>query len=166
MERVIFGWPCAQVVQEEAALIGATRVLLVVSRTLNTVTDEIEKIRTALGERYAGTFDGLSQHSSRSDVVKAARLGLELKANLVVAVGGGSVVDAPASNGWSTGSWRRRTKSSDSAWGRCSRARRNASPSRSEQPRHPHDLRRGPPWAALSFGRRAPRITQPANSGP
>lgn len=94
MERVIFGRPCAEVLQEEAALIGASRVLLVVSRTLNTTTDEIEKIRTALGERYAGTFDGLSQHTNRSEVVTAARLGLELKADLVVAVGGGSVVDA------------------------------------------------------------------------
>jgi maleylacetate reductase len=94
MERVIYGRPCAEVAAEEAERLGARRVLLVVSRTLNTTTDEIDRIRTALGARCAGTFDGVSQHTNRSEVVRAAAVGLELQADLVVAVGGGSVVDA------------------------------------------------------------------------
>jgi len=94
MQRVVYGRPCAEVVREEAERLKAERVLLVVSRTLNTTTDEIEKIRQALGEKYAATFDGVAQHTNRSEVVAAAALGLEVKADLVVAVGGGSVVDA------------------------------------------------------------------------
>lgn len=94
MDFVIYGKPSATAIREEAERLGARRVYLIVSRTLNTATEEIEKIRTALGDRYAGTYDGVPQHTTREVVVKAAALALEAKADLIVAVGGGSVVDA------------------------------------------------------------------------
>jgi maleylacetate reductase len=94
MDFVIYGKPCATAIREEAERLGAHRVFLIVSRTLNTTTDEIEKIRTALGDRYAGTFDGVPQHTTRDVVVKIAAIALEAQADLIVAVGGGSVVDA------------------------------------------------------------------------
>ena len=74
--------------------LGASRVFLVVSRTLNTQTQEIAKLREALGERLAGVFDGIPQHTSREVVAQATRAALDAKADLIVAVGGGSVVDA------------------------------------------------------------------------
>jgi len=94
MDFVIYGKPSATAIREEAERLGAHRVYLIVSRTLNTTTDEIEKIRTALGDRYAGTYDGVPQHTTREVVIKAAALALEAGADLIVAVGGGSVVDA------------------------------------------------------------------------
>jgi len=94
MDFVIYGKPCATAVREEAERLGAVRVFLLASHTLNTKTDEIEKIRTALGDRYAGTFDGVPQHTTREVVIKAAALALDAKADLVIAIGGGSVVDA------------------------------------------------------------------------
>src|SRR5215469_739555 len=94
MESVIYGKPAAEALREEAERLDARRVFLIVSRTLNTTTDEIEKIRAALGDRYAGTFDGVPQHTTRDVVVKAAALALDARADLVVAIGGGSVVDA------------------------------------------------------------------------
>ncbi|MGY8667235.1 iron-containing alcohol dehydrogenase [Bradyrhizobium sp. UFLA05-109] len=94
MESVIYGKPAAEALREEAERLGAKRVYLIVSRTLNTKTDEIEKIRKALGERHAETFDGIPQHTTREAVVQIARRATEAKADLVVAVGGGSVVDA------------------------------------------------------------------------
>jgi maleylacetate reductase len=94
MEFVIYGKPASQAIREEAERLGATRVFLIVSRTLNTTTDEIEKIRKELGDRYAGTFDEVPQHTTRTSAVAAAARALDLKADLVVAVGGGSVVDA------------------------------------------------------------------------
>ncbi len=89
MDFVIYGKPCATSVREEAERLGAVRVFLIASHTLNTKTDEIEKIRIALGDRYAGTFDGVPQHTTREVVVKAAALALDAKADLIVAVGGG-----------------------------------------------------------------------------
>ena len=50
MESVIYGKPAAEALREEAERLGAKRVYLIASRTLNTTTDEIEKIRTALGD--------------------------------------------------------------------------------------------------------------------
>ncbi|OKO85125.1 iron-containing alcohol dehydrogenase [Bradyrhizobium sp. AS23.2] len=94
MESVIYGKPAAEALREEAERLGAKRVYLIVSRTLNSKTDEIEKIRKALGERHAETFDGVPQHTTREAVVQIARRAKEVKADLVVAIGGGSVVDA------------------------------------------------------------------------
>src|ERR1700726_3239089 len=94
MESVIYGKPAAEALREEAERLGAKRVYLIVSRTLNTTTGEIEKIREALGERHAETFDGVPQHTTREVVVRVAKQAKDAKADLVVAVGGGSVVDA------------------------------------------------------------------------
>lgn len=93
MERVIFGKPAAQAVVEEAERLKASRVFLVVSRTLNTTTDEIEKVRAALGERYAGAFDGVPPHTTRTSAIAVALAAAEASADLLVAIGGGSVVD-------------------------------------------------------------------------
>jgi maleylacetate reductase len=94
MDSVIYGKPAAEALREEAERLGAKRVFLIASRTLNTATDEIEKTRSALGDRYAGTFDGIPQHTTREVVVQTAARAKEAGADLVVAIGGGSVVDA------------------------------------------------------------------------
>lgn len=94
MDRVVFGRPMAQVVADEAARLDRKRVFLIVSRTLNTETDTISTLRNALGERFAGLFDGVPQHTSREIVARATRAALDAEADLLVAVGGGSVVDA------------------------------------------------------------------------
>jgi maleylacetate reductase len=94
MEFVIYGKPAALALREEAERLDARRVFLIASRTLNTTTDEIEKIRAGLKDRYAGTFDGIPQHTTRGVVVQAAAQARDANADLIVAIGGGSVVDA------------------------------------------------------------------------
>ncbi len=94
MENVIYGKLAADALREEAERRGAKRVYLIASRTLNTTTEEIENICKALGDRCAATFDGIPQHTTREVVVNVARQAKEAKADLVVAIGGGSVVDA------------------------------------------------------------------------
>jgi maleylacetate reductase len=94
MESVIYGKPAAEALREETERLDLRRVYLIVSRTLNSQTDEIERIRKALGDRYAETFDGVPQHTTREVVVRIAKQAKEAKADLVVAIGGGSVVDA------------------------------------------------------------------------
>src|SRR5712692_4551710 len=94
MESVIYGKPAADALREEAERLDAKRVYLIASRTLNTSTDEIDKIGKALGDRHAETFDGVPQHTTRDVVVRIAKQAKEARADLVVAVGGGSVVDA------------------------------------------------------------------------
>lgn len=93
MDRVVYGKPAAEALSGEATRLDAKRVFLIASRTLNTKTDEIEKIRRALGERHAMTVDGIAQHTTRKEAAEVARQANEAGADLVVAIGGGSAVD-------------------------------------------------------------------------
>ncbi len=94
MERVVFGEACAQAVAAEAERQGAERVFLLVSSTLNRETGVIAGVREALGGRYAGEFDGIPPHTPRDKAIEAAAAAREVKADLLVTIGGGSVTDA------------------------------------------------------------------------
>ena len=59
-DRVVYGKPAAEALSDEVARLNTKRVFLIASRTLNTKTDEIDKIRRALGDRYAVTLDGIA----------------------------------------------------------------------------------------------------------
>ena len=93
MDEVIFGTPAAEAVAGQVDRLGASRVFLMVSGTLNRETDEIEKIRNALGARCAGTFDAMPPHTPRAAVIAAAGQARDADADLIVTVGGGSITD-------------------------------------------------------------------------
>jgi maleylacetate reductase len=92
MEEVLFGQPAAPAIAELAK--DAQRVFLMVSGTLNRETDEIEKVRRALGNRCVGVFDKMPPHTPRSAVIAAAEQAREARADLIVTIGGGSITDA------------------------------------------------------------------------
>jgi len=69
------------------------RCLIISSRTLNTKTDVIRKIETALGNKVVGITDDIGEHAPVQNVLKAARLARDLKIDSIVAIGGGSVMD-------------------------------------------------------------------------
>ena len=94
MEQVHYGKPAAQSAAELVQASGAQRVFLMVSGTLNRETDEIEKVRRALGNKCVGTFDRMPAHSPRSAVIAAAAQAREARADLIVTLGGGSITDA------------------------------------------------------------------------
>jgi maleylacetate reductase len=93
MEEVVFGRPAAEAIVEQMDRVGADRALLMVSGTLNRETDEIEKIRRALGTRHAATFDAMPAHTPRSAVIAASEQARAANADLIVTVGGGSITD-------------------------------------------------------------------------
>jgi maleylacetate reductase len=93
MEAVLFGKPAAETVAEEARRRDAERVFLMVSGTLNRSTDEIAKVRRALGNRFAGLFDRMPPHTPRHAVIEAAAMARDAKADLIMTVGGGSITD-------------------------------------------------------------------------
>ena len=94
MEEVVFGRPAAQAVAEQAARLGAARVLVMASTTLARDTDHIARVRDALGHRFAAQYQGMPAHSPRRAVLDATRMAREVGADLVVSVGGGSITDA------------------------------------------------------------------------
>ncbi len=93
LERLIYGKPAAQALADEVERIGARRVFLVVSGTMNRTTDEVDKVRAALGSRYAGTCDSIPPFTPRSAVLEAAQLARAAGTDLVVTFGGGSVTE-------------------------------------------------------------------------
>jgi len=93
MDAVLFGRPAAEAIVEEARRWEAERVFLMVSGTLNRTTDEITKVRQALGNRYAGVFDHIPPHTPRRAVIEAAMAAREASADLIATIGGGSVTD-------------------------------------------------------------------------
>lgn len=94
IERVVFGQSAAEGVSAEVHRAEAHRVMLLVSSTLNRSTDEVRKIERALGGRHATTIDGVPQHTTRTGVSTAVNAAIKANTDLVVAIGGGSVIDA------------------------------------------------------------------------
>jgi maleylacetate reductase len=93
MEAVAFGKPAGEAIGEEARRLDAKRVFLMVSGTLNRTTNEIAKVRQALGDRFAGIFDRMPPHTPRRAVIEAAAAAREAGADLIATIGGGSITD-------------------------------------------------------------------------
>jgi len=93
MDEVVFGHLAAQAIAAQMDRLGTSRAFLMVSSTLNRQTDEIEKIRKALGPRCVGMFDAMPQHTPREAVIAATGQARATNADLIVTVGGGSITD-------------------------------------------------------------------------
>ncbi|AVO43528.1 iron-containing alcohol dehydrogenase [Simplicispira suum] len=93
-ERIVFGQPAGETVADEAVRHAARRVFLVTNRSLAHLDDgPVQRVVKALGMRHAGTFAAMSAHSRCEDVVAAANMARNAGADLLVAIGGGSVID-------------------------------------------------------------------------
>ena len=93
MDEVVFGRPAAEAIVEQMDRLRAGRAFLMVSGTLNRETDEIAKIRKALGSRCVATFDAMPPHTPREAVIAATAQARAANADLIVTVGGGSITD-------------------------------------------------------------------------
>ena len=89
-QRVHHGAPLAEALPAEVA--GSERVVLVTTRSLKD-SPLLAAARAAIGAALAGEFSAMRAHSPLEDVLALTALLRETKADLVVAVGGGSVVD-------------------------------------------------------------------------
>lgn len=92
-EQVIWGRPAADAIADVADELGAKRLFLVTSRTLNRSTDAISAIRRRLGERVVGLFDECEEHSPQASVLRTAAEIDRALPDLVVTIGGGSPID-------------------------------------------------------------------------
>jgi maleylacetate reductase len=93
IERVVYGKPAGPALRAEAERMGAHRVFVTTSKSVAQSALLAEVIRE-LGDRYAGVYAGITAHSPRPCVIEGAALARDAKADLIVAVGGGSVIDA------------------------------------------------------------------------
>src|SRR5215203_4275995 len=87
--RVHFGTGSLQMIEEETG--SSDRAFVITGRTLYEKTDLIRRVEALLGEKHAGTYSGMGQHTPGSSVERAAE---EARgSDLLLSVGGGSVVD-------------------------------------------------------------------------
>jgi maleylacetate reductase len=93
MDEVVFGKPAAVAIVEQMDRLAANRAMLMVSGTLARTTDEIAKVRDALGPRCVGVFDAMPPHTPRQAVIDATALARDARADLIVTIGGGSITD-------------------------------------------------------------------------
>src|ERR687893_2347426 len=89
--RVHFGPGSLRKLEEEARPHG--RAFVVTGRTLNEKTDLVRRVEALLGERHACTHVGMGEHTPGSAVELAAGEAESAGADLLVSVGGGSVID-------------------------------------------------------------------------
>jgi maleylacetate reductase len=90
-DAVVYGRPAAEAIADLAKRFGANRLMIMSTRSL---TGAAEQLSAELGVLSAGVFTSIAAHSPRADVIGGADAAREARADLLVAFGGGSVIDA------------------------------------------------------------------------
>ncbi|HEU5096253.1 MAG TPA: iron-containing alcohol dehydrogenase [Reyranella sp.] len=93
IERVVYGKAAGAAVLAEAERLGAKRIFVTTSKSV-AQSPLLAGIVATLGARHVGTYAGITAHSPRPCVIEGAKLARKAAADLIVAVGGGSVIDA------------------------------------------------------------------------
>ena len=92
-DRVHFGTPAAEALQTEADLRGARRIFVVTGRTLHRKTDAVQTALAQIASRVVGLFDECTEHTPRDSVIALAAALRAAQADLIVSIGGGTVID-------------------------------------------------------------------------
>jgi maleylacetate reductase len=93
LERVVLGKPAAEAVVAEVERLGRRRVFVVTTRSVAT-SAPFGAILDALGDRCAGVYAEVSAHGPRECVIAGAAAARAVEPDLLLAIGGGSAIDA------------------------------------------------------------------------
>ena len=94
ISSVVFGKDSVQRLREKVEELGGNRALVVTGSTIATKTDLVDRVRSVLGDKYAGVFSGVAQHVPRPCVIQGAKMAREAGADVLVSLGGSSPADA------------------------------------------------------------------------
>lgn len=92
-QRVRYGTPYLDAVDEELTLSGDSRIVLVTS-TRQAAAPAAALLRQRLGARLVGEIDGIAPHVPRDGIIRGAAIARAARPDCFVAFGGGSVIDA------------------------------------------------------------------------
>ena len=92
-ERVHFGLSAAEGIAAEVAQRGAKRIFVVTSRSLNRKTDAVTHALAPVQGQVVGLFDECIEHTPRDIVLALTRQLRATQADLIVSIGGGTVID-------------------------------------------------------------------------
>ena len=92
-ERISFGEPAVTAVIKEVERTGSQRVFVLGSKSVE-ATPSYQAIVQALGKRCVGQFTGITAHVPQDCVLAGAQAARAARADVLLAIGGGSVIDA------------------------------------------------------------------------
>jgi maleylacetate reductase len=92
-DRVHFGVSAAEGIAAEVAQRGATRLFVVTSRSLNRNTAAVSEALATVKGQMVGLFDECVEHTPRDTVIALTRRLRQTQADLIVSIGGGTVID-------------------------------------------------------------------------
>ena len=72
----------------------AKNVFIISSKSIALRTTLIQRVKRAIGEKYAGAYTEIEKDSTYSSVMEATTAAKAVKADLLIAIGGGSVIVA------------------------------------------------------------------------
>ena len=93
LDRVHFGTAAAEALHTEATQRGAQRIVVVTSKSLNRKTDAVTTALAQITPQVVGLFDDCIEHTPRDSVIALAQALRAAQADLVVSIGGGTVID-------------------------------------------------------------------------
>lgn len=93
-QEVIYGKPVAEALAEEIERQKVSRIVFVTNTSLNQPDGLAEVVKGALGKLCVAEVSGIRAHSPREDVVRLTTTLRNSDADMVIALGGGSVCDA------------------------------------------------------------------------
>ncbi|KAK7532084.1 putative Fe-containing alcohol dehydrogenase [Phyllosticta citribraziliensis] len=86
-----FEQACAQHVEQD---FKASRVYILASGTLARTTNVVRKLQDALGDKVVGVRNGMTPHTLWSECIEVTKETTQVDADLLVTLGGGSLIDA------------------------------------------------------------------------
>ncbi|MGH1354647.1 MAG: iron-containing alcohol dehydrogenase [Thalassovita sp.] len=92
-EKMVFGFPASDALLDQVTTGGHNRVFITTNRSLS-ASELISEITCKLGDRCVGIYSEISAHSPQEAVLEATSEARAAKADVIVGVGGGSVIDA------------------------------------------------------------------------
>lgn len=90
--RLFHGGDCLRQLPSELGRVNSRRAAVICGRTLAAEGSVLSLVLEALGDRCAGVFNGVRAHSPVEAVQRASEALAEMRADAVVAVGGGSAI--------------------------------------------------------------------------
>ena len=93
LDRVHFGIPATEALRTEAGQRGAQRIVVVTSKSLNRNTEAVTTALAQIAPQVVGLFDDCVEHTPRDSVIALAQALRAAQADLVVSIGGGTVID-------------------------------------------------------------------------
>jgi alcohol dehydrogenase class IV len=90
--RLYSGNDALEKLPDEVGRARATRAFIVCGRTVSRKTPLIARMKALLAERCAGVFDEIDKETTRSSIMRAVEAARAARADLVIGVGAGSVI--------------------------------------------------------------------------